>query len=458
MSSFVERYWEPASTFGLSRRDQAGGTYRAFVPGLLGKQGPSVSVAAFSAIADAQSAVSRADGIVGESGLYLNHLLLRSESIASSLIEGHVISAKKLAVADVLGRGKENAVAVLRNLRAMEYAIDVVAQKWNLELEDLVELQRTIAPDLAPGFRDQQNWIGGGYSPLTASFVPPPEDQVIPLLEDLLVYVNESEHPPLLKAAIAHAQFETIHPFVDGNGRTGRALIHTILKRDGITDRAVLPISTVFSTAKDHYIAGLTAFRENPPQLDLWVREFGASAVRAAANVIQLKERADELDAILAERHHAWRSKQGISAAPRAGSTVERVRRDLTAQPVVTIGTVTTRYEVTRPAAERALQELADAGVVSVSKNHRGVPAAYVSDEHLNLVTLTERSNKAGGWDTANEATASRLAVPETPLRWTSDVRSTPHSAKNPWDGSWPHAQGGQGPMGPGHHGPSYGM
>jgi len=241
---------------------------------------------------------------------------------------------------------------------------------------------------------------------------------VVPLLEDLLGYVNQSDHPPLLKAAIAHAQFETIHPFIDGNGRTGRALIHAILKRDGITDRAVLPISTVFSTAKDHYIAGLTAFREEPPNVDLWVQEFCRSAVRAAGNVVLLKERADELDKLLLERHHAWRASQNLPAEPRADATVERVRRDLAAHPVLTVAGTAARYGVSRPAAERALAELADAGVVSVSKNHRGVPAAFVSDEHLNLVTLAERSNKAGGWDTADEVTASRLAMPASTLRW----------------------------------------
>lgn len=428
MGEYVERDWKPQSTFGLSRRDQAGGVYRAFVPGLLGARGPKIGAGAFSAIADAQSAVTRADGIIGESGLYLNHLLLRSESIASSLIEGHVISAKRLALADVLGRGKENAIAVIQNLRAMEYAIDVVAQKWNIELDDVIEMQQTIAPHLERGFRTEQNWIGGaGNSPIRADFVPPPEEYVVPLMEDLLEYVNQSEHPPLLKAALAHAQFETIHPFVDGNGRTGRALIHAILKRDRITERAVLPISTVFSTHKDHYIAGLTAFREEPPRLDRWVEEFSHSAARAAANVIELKERADRLDEWLRERHQAWRSAHGLPAVPRAGSTVERVLRELMSQPVVTVSAVSERYEVSRPAAERALDELAAAGVLSVSKNHRGERAAFVSDEHLNLVTLTERSNMAGGWDTADAATASKLAEPETTLRWSADRRlSTP--------------------------------
>lgn len=437
MSKYVERVWSPSNTFGLTRKDQAGGTYQAFVPDLLGSDGPTVSVRALSRIADAQSAVTRADGIVGESGLYLNHLLLRSESISSSFIEGHVISPKRLALADVLGRGKPNAVAVIQNLRATEYAIDVIAQKWNFDANDLVLLQQTIAPHLSIGFRAEQNWIGGtGHSPLAAAFVPPPEDYVQPLIEDLLQYVNESEHPPLLKAAIAHAQFETIHPFVDGNGRTGRALIHAILKRDHVTENAVLPISTVFSSNKDDYIAGLTAFRNNPSDLDTWVVAFADAATRAAQNVVQLKERAVELNQILADRHQVWRTHQGLPKRPRANSTVSRVMEMLMSAPVVTVGAVQSKFSVSQTAAEQALNELADAGVVSRHKNHRGALAAYVSEEHLNLVTLTERSNKAGGWDTADQLTHSRLELPETELRWGASGRlidplSNPQSQPN---------------------------
>lgn len=110
-----------------------------------------------------------------------------------------------------------------------------------------------------------------GHSPLTASFVPPPDEHVVPLLEDLLTNVNESDHPSLLNAAIANAQLATAHLFADGNGRMSRALIHAILKRERVTDRVVLPMSTVFSTAKVQYIEGLTTFRkESPPQSDSW--------------------------------------------------------------------------------------------------------------------------------------------------------------------------------------------
>lgn len=419
MSKYEERNWASSETFGLTRREQAGGKYLAYIPSSLETQGPDISGAALARVADAQSAVARADGIVGESGLFLNHLLMRSESISSSYIEGHVISPKKLALADALGQGKPNAQAVIQNLRAMEYAIDVIAGRWNIEADDLVVLQRTIAPHLRAGFRTEQNWIGGtGHSPLTAAFVPPPEGDVEPLIADLIGYINESDHPPVLKAAIAHAQFETIHPFVDGNGRVGRALIHAILKRDGITLNTVLPISTVFSSDKNSYIEGLTLFREDPPQIDAWVISFCDAAIRAAQNVMRLKERAVKLSRLLDERHQLWRAGQGLPGKPRAGSTVQKILEDLIAEPVLTVSKVRERFSVSQTAAETALNELADSGVLSRNKNHRGAIAAYTSDEHLNLVALTERSNRAGGWDTAQTPSESRLEMPKSDFRW----------------------------------------
>lgn len=175
MGEFVARVWSPAHTFGLSRKDQAGRTYLAYVPDHLGVQGPKVSVAALSRIAAAQSAVSRADGIVGESGIDLNHLLLRSESISSSSIEGHIFPPKPLGLAEVLGRGDSDAVAVIQNLRATEYAFEVMAKKWDLDPNDLVLLQQTVVPHLTPGFRTKQNWIGGtGHSPPHRRVCPAP--------------------------------------------------------------------------------------------------------------------------------------------------------------------------------------------------------------------------------------------------------------------------------------------
>ena len=134
-------------------------------------------------------------------------------------------------------------------------------------LEDLLEIHRLIMehslrPELGGTIRTAQNWIGGSnYNPLRADFVPPPPENVPSLVDDLIVYMNSDNHSPLVQAGIAHAQFETIHPFADGNGRTGRALIHVVLHRRGLAPNFVPPVSLVLATWVDDYIGGLTAYR-----------------------------------------------------------------------------------------------------------------------------------------------------------------------------------------------------
>ncbi|WP_239105157.1 Fic family protein [Microbispora rosea] len=148
----------------------------------------------------------------------------------------------------------------------MESALDL-ADAPRIDVEDILTLHRklfggTRDERFGGQIRAEQNWVGGtGMSPCTADFVPPPPDRVHDLLEDLCAYISGDEHPALVQAAIAHAQFETIHPFVDGNGRTGRALIHLILKRRGLAPRVVPPISLVLASHADAYVSALTAYR-----------------------------------------------------------------------------------------------------------------------------------------------------------------------------------------------------
>ena len=114
--------------------------------------------------------------------------------------------------------------------------------------------------------RSEQNWIGGSsYNPCSAAFVPPPPELVHDLLEDLCAFCNGDAVPAVAQAAIAHAQFETIHPFADGNGRTGRALIHLVLRRRGLATRVLPPVSLVLATWSDDYVAGLQATRYRGP-------------------------------------------------------------------------------------------------------------------------------------------------------------------------------------------------
>jgi Fic family protein len=142
-------------------------------------------------------------------------------------------------------------------------------------------------PHLAGRIRTVQNWIGGNdYNPCGADFVPPPE-HVGDLLDDLCAAVNDDVLPSLIQAALVHAQFETIHPFEDGNGRAGRALIHVVLKRRGVATHYVPPISALFANSRQRYIDGLTAFRaavqRSKPQVYAAIEQLVAAGVLVPA-------------------------------------------------------------------------------------------------------------------------------------------------------------------------------
>jgi len=192
--------------------------------------------------------------------------------------------------------------AVLGNVRAMERAIAMGTGSGEFHVDDLLDLHRTLLEGtteerFARIVRTEQNWIGGrGLSPADAAFVPPPPDRVPALLEDLVAFVNLDDLPAIGQAAIAHAQFETIHPFGDGNGRAGRCLIHVILRRRGVAPRYVPPVSVVLATNAREYIAGLTGFREG--RTDEWI---GALADSVTSATTATKRLWALIDMLLAE-------------------------------------------------------------------------------------------------------------------------------------------------------------
>ena len=179
------------------------------------------------------------------------------------------------------------AAEILANIDAMELAIALATEAELITVEQLSEihhalLERAANADRIAGFiRSVQNWIGGNdFNPCGANFVPPPADQVSPLLDDLVRFCNEETLPPLAQAALAHAQFETIHPFEDGNGRTGRALVQVLLRRRRLAPDYVPPISVVLAADKSSYIEGLVDFREG--RENDWLKTFANAATRAA--------------------------------------------------------------------------------------------------------------------------------------------------------------------------------
>src|SRR5512138_1195371 len=272
MARHETRSWpaNPAAPGG--RTERRAFRYRAFVPDLVSDLQLSVPSAVAAAVSTAERAVDalNRDPPRLASLEVLARRLLRAESVASSRIEGLVLSQRRLARAEAEeGDARdETARSVLGNVVAMEHAVAVGSGAKPLRLKDVLEIHRrlmlaTTTPRIAGELRDRQNWIGGNaYNPGRADYVPPPPERVKDLVDDLVAFMNRTDLPPVVQAAIAHAQFETIHPFADGNGRVGRALIHVVLRRRGLAPRYVPPVSLVLAADAKSYVAGLTDFRE----------------------------------------------------------------------------------------------------------------------------------------------------------------------------------------------------
>lgn len=398
MGKYVERLWHPKDAGDLSRKDRAAGRYRAYVPDELGDRLPTLGVEAQAAAEDVLAVLARADEQIGPQGRYLNQILIRSESISSSWIEGNRVTPKRLAIAELLHEGPRQALDVVANVRATEVAIAELADRERaITVEDIAELQHVIEPRLERGLRQEQNWVGGpGWSPLRAEFVPPPESEVPRLVANLARFATDTTGNPVVRAAIVHAQFETIHPFIDGNGRTGRALIHTVLRRADALRNMLIPISTVFAGDTDSYIAGLTGYWADPPKLDEWVTGFAQAAERAAGNAVRLAEDIAALDAQVRDELVTFRRARGASpAAPRRDAVVLRILDTLASDPVLTAESVSTRLDVSPAAAHRALTELAEAGILGRAKE-KGRLVCWTADRHLAGVRDSDRAAQPG--------------------------------------------------------------
>jgi Fic family protein len=297
-----------------------------------------------------------------------------------------VLSQRRLARAEAEeGEARdETARSILGNVAAMERAIALGAQANPLRSTDILDLHRvlmvaTSTPEIAGQLRDKQNWIGGNaYNPGKADFVPPPPEYVHDLTGDLVAFINRTDLPPVVQAAIAHAQFETIHPFADGNGRVGRALVHVVLRRRGLAPRYVPPVSLVLAADSRSYIAGLTAFREG--LLDRWIGSFAVAIEQAAVKASDLATR-------LLELQDRWRERAGH---PRSHSSAEALIVHLPAHPIVTVASAQKFLGRSKQAVNEAIAVLADKGVlhaITLARRNR----AWEARELFDLVNDIER-------------------------------------------------------------------
>lgn len=385
MGQFVERRWEGSAGAYGGRRARASFKYQAYVPDPVAALDPPTTFEAAEAVAAAEHAIRGLNATGSVTGLEaIGALLLRSEAIASSRIEGYALSQRNLARALIDPRAaRGTARTVAANVVAMEEAIALGEVKRPLTVDDVRAVHRTLMADeparVTPGeFRREQNWIGGRLdSPIDARFIPPPENQVEGLMADLVAFINRDDLPPVAQAAIAHAQFETIHAFLDGNGRVGRCLIHVVLRRRGIAPRFVPPVSIVLASRANAYVDGLNEYRDG--RISEWCASFAGACERAASLSTELAESIAKLEADWFER----------AGRPRRDSAAARIIAALPAQPITSAATIRAAIGASHQRALDGLKALVDAGVVrQITKG--GYDRQYAADELFGLLEAYE--------------------------------------------------------------------
>lgn len=381
--SFETFDWKPRAPEMYSRAEveRQTGPYQAAVTAPIADWTPIISSEDSADIEDATRQLvgfdKHAQRLLGRENPALGPMtaiLLRTESASSSQIEQLTTSAKQLALAEIDEGGKSNALTVIGNVRAMEAALqlaDGISEESILAMHKALMLhQRGFDPAGAGRFRDEQVWIGPGQAgPRVAEFVAPHHDRIPGAITDLVKFIDRHDVSILVQVAISHAQFETIHPFPDGNGRTGRALAQSVLRNKGLVDSTAVPISAGLLVDTARYFAALGAFREG--DAGPIVREFAMASRIAATTGSRL------VDDLVAQLEESRAKMTGL----RADAAAWRVLPALIGQPAVNTKYLVTELGLGEMAALRALDALTDRGVLTEASGrgrnrvwqHRGI-------------------------------------------------------------------------------------
>lgn len=395
---------------GQTRRDRRPCNYEVYIPDPLVGRRFVLDGDVAADVADAEAALVRLDATTGALAdtEALARLLLRAEAVASSRIEGLEVGGRRLLRAQAarqLGEDPRDvtAVEVLGNIEAMAWAVEAVPPAGAISVEIVREAhRRLLAGTRLAGHggrtRTVQNWIGGSdYNPCAAAFVPPPHELVDELLADLAAFCNDDSLPAVAQAAIGHAQFETIHPFIDGNGRTGRALIHLVLRRRGLAPRILPPISLILATWPRDYVGGLSGTRyEGAPDseeahagINRWIALFASACRRATEDAGRFEERVRALQ-------DSWRERLG---SVRRGSAADLLVRVLPGAPLLTATTASELIGRSFQATSQAIDRLVRAGIltqVTLGRRNR----AFEAPELIEAFTTLERQLASPEGDT----------------------------------------------------------
>jgi Fic family protein len=325
----------------------------AFVPAPLRTLG-SFDVEVVRAAALAEGALGATGALVAGHLEVPARLLLRSEGVASSRIEAIDVPPAELAVATAdPALATAAAGEVAGNLRALDASL---AHTGDLRAADLQAWHRILVagsgldPEHVGRWRDRLGWVGGP-TPARAAHVAAPPERVPALMDDLLDYLNGDRHDAVIQAANAHAQFETIHPFADGNGRIGRLLVGWVLRRRlGLT--VPPPMSVAFLRDVGGYLAGLTRYRLEGP--DPWVVWFAGTVERAASTAFRTL-------AAIAELERSW---PALLVDVRSDAAARRLLPSIVTNPALDAATTAGLLDVSLPTARAALATLTECGIL----------------------------------------------------------------------------------------------
>ncbi|MCL2423261.1 MAG: Fic family protein [Micrococcales bacterium] len=360
----VDHHWvvDAGAMVSRTRRNAGTGPYQSSVPSQIAAWDPVIPAELAADAEEATNALARFDTYattrLGEASTLgpMSSVLLRTESASSSQIENLTVGPRQLALAELGQASSANAPLVVANVHAMQAALELSDR---LDTAAVLQMHAVLMGD-QPGWadsvgkwRDALVWVGTSpLSPIGAAHVAPQPELVPSAMDDLAAFVARDDLPVLVHAAVAHAHFENIHPFADGNGRTGRALIHAMLRAKGLTRSITAPVSAGLLTDIDRYVEALSCYRDGDAAPIVTML---ADASRfAASSGTQL---VDDLEAQLATARDLLGGLR-----PQAGAW--SVLPHLVAHPVIDTAFLTDRLAMGAQTAQNALAQLVDAGVL----------------------------------------------------------------------------------------------
>ncbi len=345
-----------------TQRRKINSTYMAALPLFIAERDVEIPSSLSARISDLLINLARFDAEQGARGYNLPAMLLRSESSASSQIENLTSSARNVALAELSADAPHNAKLIANNIEAMRAAL---AFDSPLSVDSILQIHASLVNHRGESYggtlRGEQVWIGGGpYSPHAAAYVPPQHTRVPAYLDDLVAFAARDDVAPIVKAAIVHAQFESVHPFIDGNGRTGRVLLHKLLRDAGVLSHATLPVSAGLLHDVDAYMTSITEYQQGNP---VAVVERLVDALEIAVVVGRLVS--SKMDQVI----DGWAEQ----FTERKGSSIYRLPAVLVEQPVVTAGYLVDRLDISERAVRTLVARACEYGVLRPMGNrHRG--------------------------------------------------------------------------------------